>query len=237
MRFVFFAILGVNAAVLLLQLTVWAPSPVEDSVTTVKSAAAGETLILLAESGGSDPSKAAEPPRSVQGAPVDRPADGLCDMVGPFERLLSAEYFVEALAALDVGAQVRELDVPEGDGFWVYLPPEASKKEALARLREVQAKQIDSYLIPKGELENGISFGMFTRRELALARQEAMQAEGYPAEIKEIARTRKEIWVELASSSAQKLSEDTWRELLSREKAVKKQQKYCPGVASGKTFQ
>lgn len=230
MRFIFFALLGVNVAALVLQLTVW-QAPGQQEPVRQAAGRGGDKLQLLSErkTSGLARSSAASVASAAQ---ASVPATGLCDMVGPFERLLSAEYFVEALVALDVAALVKELEVPEGTGYWVHLPPESSKKEALKRLREVQAKQIDSYLIPKGELANGISFGMFTLEELAVARRDDMRSLGYEANIREITRTRKEIWVVLGQGQAQKLSSETWLDLLSRENNVEKQQNYCSGVAS-----
>lgn len=232
MKLIFFALLGLNAAALVLQLTVWKPEG--GSGSAVASArAGGKPLVLLSEADR-------ESPKQVQAssAPVAErlvlSADGeqLCDLVGPFSRLLDAEYMQEALASMEVVAEVRELEVPEGVGYWVHLPPEPSKKEALQRLREVQSKQIDSYLIPRGELANGISFGMFTRKELAEARKEDMKTLGYDVAIREVERTRKENWVLLAPGAAMKLDASAWVELLGRENGVEKQQKYCSGVAS-----
>ncbi|MBU2884556.1 SPOR domain-containing protein [Gilvimarinus agarilyticus] len=230
MRLIFFALLGVNVAVLVLQLTVWSAEEAV-AVQSAPVSSGGEALRLLSEGERSTQvSRSSEAARATVEASV--PKEGLCDMVGPFERLLRAEYFVEALQALSVTATVKALEVPEGKGYWVHLPPESSKKEALGRLREVQAKQIDSYLIPKGDLANGISFGMFTRQELALAKLDEMQTLGYEAEIREITRTRKENWVVLGAGQAQKMSNERWLELISRENNVEKQQKYCSGVAS-----
>lgn len=233
MRLIFFALLGVNVAVLVLQLTVWSVDEPPAAVVA-RGPAAGQSLTLLAErernEAGPDSRDGRATTKAGNAGMV--PREGLCDMVGPFERLLRAEYLVESLSALDVGAEIREFDVPEGKGYWVHLPPEPSRQEALRRLREVQAKRIDSYLIPKGELANGISFGMFSRPELALARRDEMQALGYAAEIREITRTRREIWVVLGAGQAQKISNERWIELISQENNVEKQQKYCSGVAS-----
>ena len=238
MRLIFFALLAVNVAVFILQLTVWRP-PVADAPTARQVATGAARLQLLTEAavGSVEPARLSGR-RGGSGGPA-APASGrvaeqgaLCDMVGPFPALLQAEYLVEHLQALEVAVRVRELDVPEGVGYWVYLAPEASRKEALARLHEVQAKQIDSYMIPRGELANGISFGMFTRQELAEARLQEMRELGYAAEVKEITRTHKEIWVVLDANQGQKIAEKAWVELLESENGIEKQQKYCQGVAS-----
>ncbi|WP_020211051.1 SPOR domain-containing protein [Gilvimarinus chinensis] len=234
MKLIFFALLGLNAAALVLQLTVW-KSVEESAAVSGSPRVGGKPLVLLSEVDGEKPGEAVAEVEPDVSQTLVLTADGerLCDIVGPFPRLLDAEYMQETLASMSVGAEVRELEMPEGVGYWVHLPPEPSKKEALQRLREVQSKQIDSYLIPRGELANGISFGMFTRKELAEARKEDMKTLGYDVAIREVERTRKENWVLLAPGAAAKLGPSVWVELLGRENGIEKQQKYCSGVASG----
>ena len=229
MRVLFFALLGINAAALILQLTVWSPPGVVPVAAPVVNQPGGGLLLLAERDQQSDtvPSR----PETLA-AQHEAEGEELCVVVGPFPALLRAEYFTEALAALEVAAEVRELEVPEGDGFWLHLPPEPTKQLALERLREVQAQDIDSYLIPRGELVNGISLGMFSRESLALQRQAAIRELGYEADIKTVTRTRSEIWVQVDRISSQKLSRTTWQQLLQREKGVEKLQKYCQGVAS-----
>jgi ATPase subunit of ABC transporter with duplicated ATPase domains len=147
--------------------------------------------------------------------------------------IAQAERFVEHLRALEVDAIVQELEVPDGFSFWVHLPPEISKQAALRRLYELQAKQIDSYIIPRGELANGISLGMFTRRELAQQRLEELRALGYPAEILEVSRSLREIWVILPQPESDKLGASLWQDLLARQPGLEKRQNLCPSVASG----
>lgn len=218
MRLFFFVLLAINVAALMLQLTAWrVPNAVEDM------SAEQHSLRLASEVDG----------RNAGAMQDERSADSeMCVLVGPFAESLAAEYFAEHLQALEVAAEVSEIEVPDGAGYWVYLPPAASKKLAFEKLREVQAKNIDSYLIPKGVLLNGISLGMFTRSELADLRQKEMIDLGYSAEIREISRTRKERWVTINRSDAQKIAEPTWVELMNREKGIEKRQIFCSGIAS-----
>ena len=74
-----------------------------------------------------------------------------------FEELADAEDFVERLSVLEVEGQVTQVEVPGEAGYWVYLAPAMSKREALRLLHELQAKwdnlcysQGDSWLIPIG---------------------------------------------------------------------------------------
>lgn len=156
----------------------------------------------------------------------------LCTLVGPFSELLRAEYFQERLAALDVVATVQDLEIPGEVSYWIYLPPRESRKQAFNELRELQAKGIDSYVIPRGELANGISFGMFSQPNLAKGRLEDMRSRGYPAELKEITRTYKETWVVAPSAEAGKLGPESWLQVMASENNLERRQNFCPPVAS-----
>jgi hypothetical protein len=238
MRLVFFALLAVNVAALILQLSIWRPEV--PGVSVAGGHGGGAKLELLAERHGSKSLAAGQrlsaQSQSSMGAGAERDPEKLCEMVGPYDALLQAEYLLERLQALGATAEVREIEVPEGVGYWVHLPPELSRKQALQRLREVQAEKIDSYLIPRGELANGVSLGMFTQQALAIARKKELRQLGYDAEIKEITRAHREVWVVLAPGSGQIISDKAWVELLDDKNNVEKQQKYCQGVASEQKF-
>ena len=156
----------------------------------------------------------------------------LCTLVGPFEKLLRAEYFVERLQALDVKSVVQEVEIPGEVGYWVYLPAQSSQKEAFTKLRELQSKGIDSYVIPRGELENGISFGMFSQQALATQRLAAMREQGYQAELTEVERSYRETWVILQPGQSQQLDAESWQSVLAEENGLERRQNYCPAVAS-----
>ncbi|MBU3068201.1 SPOR domain-containing protein [Aestuariicella sp. G3-2] len=156
----------------------------------------------------------------------------VCTLVGPFKERLAAEYFVERLGALDVVSSVEVLEVPGDPGFWVYQAPEVSRKAALRRLHELQAKGIDSYVIPKGDLENGISFGLFSDRSRAEEQLEVVQSSGYPANIRTVPRSFEEVWVSMVGGEAEKIGSEHWFELLNREEDLEKRQNFCPDVAS-----
>lgn len=155
-----------------------------------------------------------------------------CELIGPFAELLHAEYLVERLTALEVASAIKQVEIADGKNYWVYLKPEMSEKEALRRLSEIQqAKAIDSYIIPSGELANGISFGQFASEKEAADKAEQIRAQGYAAEIKEVPKSHNETWVEVHQKLGQKMSEEKWLSLLKEEKAIERRQNYCLGVA------
>ena len=152
--------------------------------------------------------KAAEVKKNIPESTASAPVSGeKCELVGPFAELLHAEYLVERLASLEVLAAVKQIEIADGKNYWVYLKPEMSEKEALRRLSEIQqSKAIDSYIIPSGELANGISFGQFSTEKEASTKAEQIRAQGYAAEIKEIPKSHNETWVEVHEKPGQKIS-------------------------------
>jgi hypothetical protein len=210
-------------------------------------ATAGETKMALPEFSRAAPLKALgelddsalqgmvsakEQARMAAARAADVSEPPLCTLVGPFPELLRAEYFQERLAALDVMAIIQDIEIPGEVSYWIYLPPRESRKQAFSELRELQAKGIDSYVIPKGELANGISFGMFSQPNLAKGRLEDMRSRGYPAELKEITRTYKETWVVAPSAEAAKLGPESWLQVMASEDNLERRQNFCPPVAS-----
>lgn len=162
----------------------------------------------------------------------EKPVQPMCTYVGPFKALLPAEYFVEHLSALEVSAEVQRVEVPGSPSFWVHQQPQSSRKAALRKLHELQAKNIDSYVIPKGDLENGISFGLYNKLESANRRLNGIHAKGYQAEVRRVDRTFEEVWVSLAVGEAEKVGQELWFELMNREDGLEKRQNFCPDVAS-----
>ena len=229
MRWIFGSLVLAN---LVYALVVWQQSGKQQEVPSVEvRAIEGEELLLLSELGTTN--RLVRQQAALTDGVVDRSAGNeLCTIVGPFGETLRAEYFVEYLSALDVVAEVKRVEVPGEPGYWVFQTPQPSRKAALRRLQELQAKGVDSYVIPKGELENAISFGMFSVEAGAQQRLTQIINLGYEASVKKIDRAVEEIWVSLVAREADKVGENQWLELLNREEGLEMRQNFCPAVAS-----
>lgn len=165
-----------------------------------------------------------------------KPIRPICQMIGPFAVLLKAEYAAENLKALDVRADVQVVDLPGDPGFWVFLKPLPSRKQAMRLLRQLQAKGVDSYVFKKGELRNGISFGLYSHRSSALRRQQEVVQMGYQPGILEQARSKQEVWVVVSGAEAAKLDRQAWQQFASERKGIEIKENYCPGVASSENL-
>lgn len=175
------------------------------------------------------------PPRrsTSAAAPVER---SLCFMAGAFKDAAEAQVFIDRLAVLDVKAFVHPVDLSSGEGYWVVLDPLVNRDAARRSLIELQARGIDSYIIPRGELENGISLGVFTRIELAQARLDEMKNMGLAAKMQPIERSYRELWVMLGEGEQHKLGESVWLELLQENLSLQQRQNFCSDVASAKNI-
>lgn len=225
MRWIFISLLLINVGFFLWW---WLPEPVAEVVSVKNSlqlTPVGELKMLSEMDAGTVERLAL----SVDAGDV---GEALCTLVGPFSELVVAENVVENLQALEISLSLRNIEVPEGSSYWVYLPPEESRKTALRKLRELQAKGIDSYVIPKGDLANGISFGMFSRKILADRRLEDMNSQGYGAKLHEVKRSHSEVWVMLEAGESEKVSEEFWQKLAEREESLERRENFCLGVAS-----
>ena len=155
----------------------------------------------------------------------------LCTLVGAFVDRGQASLFVERLAVLGVMAQLKNLLVSSTVGFWLHLPPQVSRKEVLRRLSELQRQGVDSYVIPDGDLANGISLGMFSDRARADSLRAKIASLGYRPEILPVPREKRELWVFLSQAESAKISAEKWSELISGKELLQKQQNLCSDVA------
>ncbi|MFT7491394.1 MAG: hypothetical protein ACI80S_000981 [Pseudohongiellaceae bacterium] len=195
----------------------------------LNTASASITLLIEAERSSAN----VQPIAAVPSTSTIKPEhSSLCTLVGPFSRLLSAEYFLEKLQSLGVNSEIRSIVVVSHRGYWLHLVPEKSRKEALRRLSELQARGIDSYVIPDGILANGVSLGMFSNKSRAQIMKAAIESKGYKPKIVDVPREQKELWVFLQKGEAAKIGDEKWVMLISAEDLLQKRQNVCTDLAS-----
>ena len=236
MRAIFILLLAANIAFFGYQYFYAAKNDAVPGVKSeVKDVAVGEGLLLLAEQGAAlmpRPKVKPDVRADLSSANNGEPKAEFCTMLGPYGQLLQAEYAVERLSALGALAHIAPVEIKEGESYWVYLKPEVSEKEALRRLYELQKKNIESHVITKGELTNGISFGRYADYSGAEARSIEVKKAGYEVDIKMLPRTIQEIWVVVEAGFAEKIDKTVWADLLTKESGLEKRQNFCLGVAS-----
>lgn len=199
------------------------PQAPADPGTTEPSPVAGE------EESESDQAVAASAgmPAAV---PVDRPSQ--CLMLGPFSEAVSARQLLGRLEGLDISADLKQQSLAADPIYWVYLAPLQSRKAALAMLKTLQSKRIDSFLITSGDLKYGISLGYFRSEEAAYQVEAARQKQGFDARVMRKERTREVIWAVLDEQNAAKVSQALVAKLTDDFEFLQKRQIVCEHVAS-----
>lgn len=172
---------------------------------------AGKKLVLLTERLPAQTSSAPPPAPIVvvEPTPVHRPVDSvevkkqsMCVSVGPYEVETDGKTLIKNLSVEGYQARLESLELSRDVQFWVLLPPAKSRKEAMAALRNLQAKRIDSYLISSGEMKNAISLGLFNKEQSARGVLASVREAGFPAELLEKERVQSEFWVRIPSGQA-----------------------------------
>lgn len=86
----------------------------------------------------------------------------------------------KALEPLVLGNRVSTRRTQEAAGWWVYLPPQGSRQEAVRKAAELKALGITDYFIvtEEGEWRWALSLGIYRTQEAAQARLAAVQGQG-----------------------------------------------------------
>ncbi|MFT3761316.1 MAG: SPOR domain-containing protein [Pseudoxanthomonas sp.] len=167
-------------------------------------------LQLLAETAAAPspaaaPSVNAEPQAPAPTPPAPMPAAQTpavpavtpkCFSLGPFADADAARGAIAALAGASLRSHVREARSRAATGgYSVYLPPAAGRDEAQALARRIGEAGFNDFLVVRdGEMANGIALGLYRNFEGAQRRQAALQAAGFPAQIREPAASAPSQW-------------------------------------------
>lgn len=194
---------------------------------------AGERLVLLTERLPA-PASPAPPPTIARSPslPVTRAVERkVCARLGPYGDQEKAGQVSQALANADIRAAISEVVDLSGRQYWVILPGGGTRQKALQLLKELQARNIDSYLITEGELANAISLGLFSREPLATAVRNKVREAGYRAEIHIKERQEKRYWIEISFDQASEKARKVLDELVSDEDGIKISNMACETFA------
>lgn len=153
----------------------------------VPEVAAGPAVVSKTES-GAEPDLAALADEDSAAAPAPEAPESadVADATAPVMVDASTQAVSEAPVCFGVGwleSEEEARTLPLSEAFspagvisrevalspfhWVVVPPLASRQAALARYRQLQERNIESYVVTTGEQENGISLGLFRTREAA----------------------------------------------------------------------
>jgi cell division septation protein DedD len=240
MRWIFFTLLAANVA--LAAWWYWAPPAPSASgnVSSYQPAQGVPRLKLLSELQGppvapaETPAPPVEPPAPPQAEAPSADANPYrqCAMLGPYENAAEAESALQRAKAVESKAHLHNLDIFLSANFQVYLPPFANRSQAKQKLDELQARGLDSYIIPKGELANGIALGSFEQEVMAKEQQSKLSGQGISAQIRENKRPIRELWLAFPPDMGDKLPAPLKTSLMAGNTRLEERQILCSALAS-----
>ncbi len=121
-----------------------------------------------------------------------------CLALGPFPSPQDLRRTRQALARVALRMRFRQEQVAQPSVWWVYLPPGATRTQALATARQLDTRHIvDYFVVSAGEQPNAISLGVFRDADNARRRRDAIIAAGFPARMTERVRTGPQYWLDI----------------------------------------
>lgn len=129
--------------------------------------------------------------------------EAACYTVGPLEGEAAAEAVRAWLVERDQRVTLRVGERREVARYWVHLPPVSSREAAEDRAREMRAAGIDDiYVIPRGDMANAISLGLYSQRESLERRLRELEDKGFTPSIAPRYRTLTASWLDVAASAS-----------------------------------
>lgn len=149
-------------------------------------------IVLLSEL---PPQPAIQVAPASETSPVRSNSDSqTCYRVGPFPNDASRGQLMAKIKAQKAISRSVNLNEKKTD-YWVFIPPLINTERAEQKVKEIKAKGIDAFVVREGGFLNAISLNHFTTSELALAYLRKMQANGVPAEYREVTDATVQKWV------------------------------------------
>ncbi|MEX1829877.1 SPOR domain-containing protein [Luteibacter sp. CQ10] len=122
-----------------------------------------------------------------------------CLAVGPFASLVDLKAARTTLAPRMARSRQRQEQTSESHGWRVYLPSQATREQAVAQARRLEAKGIKDYFVvgTQGDLPNSVALGLFHDPANARKRRDEVVAAGFPARMSERTETVPVWWLDV----------------------------------------
>lgn len=143
-------------------------------------------------------------PVSTTNAAASQTVAQSCDSYGPFPNTEAMRTGVTRLQQAGTSVMQRVVPGKVRMGYWVYLPPFSSRREADAAAKLLKGRGVkDIYVVTDEANRNAISLGVFSDRGGAVARQKRMQGLGYHPVLTERFRDSPRYWLDARGTQAQ----------------------------------
>jgi len=138
-------------------------------------------------------------PAIAESAPTSARRSYRCLALGPFANQVDLRAARTAIAPRTVRSRQRQEQTSESHGWRVFLPALATREQALAQARRLDAKGIKDYFVvtAQGDLQNSVALGLFHDPANARKRRDEVIAAGFPARMSERTETTPVWWLDV----------------------------------------
>lgn len=175
----------------------WLLFAVRPQAEAVPATDAGVTkLVLLSErdGGAAVTAELASAPESKADLANDR-----CRSIGPFPTQADTRAALNVLTPLTKRSRIREMHATQTRGYWVFLPAQATREQALGAARALSQKGVrDYYVVTAGDQQNTISLGLFRDQGNAERRRAEIAALGFTPQMNTRTEDLPVYWLDLA---------------------------------------
>jgi len=134
-------------------------------------------------------------------------SDRECYTIGPLENEDDISALSAWFNAQGSQATLRDDERRETVSTWVFMGPMESREAADERVREMQAANIDDiYVIPRGDMANAISLGLYSQDETLKRRVSQLEERGFTASVLPRYRTVTASWFDVTASAARPMT-------------------------------
>jgi hypothetical protein len=168
--------------------------------------------------------------------PAQAAPQQLCLEFGPIATRQIAESVIAAVSPnIVMETQVRTLQL--SPAYRVYLSPYRDRDTAVENLQNLRASlternlSIETLLITRGELSNGIALGLFSEQRNALNVKEQVEALGFPVTLREEGQQEEQLWLASQPFEFEGIIEDLRVSFAKLEPAAELLEKICKTIA------
>jgi hypothetical protein len=134
-------------------------------------------------------------------------SDRECYTLGPLENEDDISALSAWFNAQGSQATLRDDERREVVSTWVFMGPMESREAADARVQDMQAASIDDiYVIPRGDMANAISLGLYSQNDTLQRRVSQLEARGFTPSVLPRYRTVTASWFDVTASAAQPMT-------------------------------
>lgn len=130
-----------------------------------------------------------------------------CYTIGPLQNEDDISALSAWFNAQGSQAKLRDDERREVVSTWVFMPPHDTREDADKTVRAMQAANIDDiYVIPRGDMANAISLGLYTQEESLHRRVSELENRGFSPSVLPRYKTVTASWFDVVTNSAQPMT-------------------------------